>query len=158
MEGTKCKHCNCNCHCSLKEHGDMYGVCNCMNCEHEECEVCQQIQKNVVVCTQKKKKTTESAVKHKTKKKQRSKMNKLYLVLALLFALSACSVGKKCTYTQDGTKLSSYVWFYNGDKPIDLDKNNCSQEFMPTDEVFLYIFSTNTIGVFNKSNSRIHPV
>ena len=56
-------------------------------------------------------------------------MNKLYLVLALLlFALSACSVGKKCTYTQDGTKLSSYVWFYNGDKPIDLDKNNCNQD------------------------------
>ena len=54
-------------------------------------------------------------------------MNKLYLVLALLFALSACSVGKKCTYTQDGTKLSSYVWFYSGDKPIDLDKNNCNQ-------------------------------
>ena len=58
--------------------------------------------------------------------KQRSKMNKLFLVLALLFALSACSVGKKCTYTQDGTKISSYVWFYNGDKPIDLDKNNCN--------------------------------
>ena len=55
-------------------------------------------------------------------------MNKLFLVLALLFALSACSVGKKCTYTQDGTKLSSYVWFYNGDKPIDLDKNNCNQD------------------------------
>jgi len=36
-------------------------------------------------------------------------MNKLFLVLALLFALSACSVGKKCTYTQDGTKISSYV-------------------------------------------------
>jgi len=52
-------------------------------------------------------------------------MNKLFLVLALLFALSACSVGKKCTYTQDGTKISSWVWFY-GDKPIDLDKNNCS--------------------------------
>ena len=31
-------------------------------------------------------------------------MNKLYLVLALLFALRACSVGQKCTYTQDGTK------------------------------------------------------
>ena len=87
--------------------------------------------------TQKKKKTKESAVSKKNKKKlnktpmntqlkQRSKMNKLYLVLALLFALSACSVGKKCTYTQDGTKLSSYVWFYNGDKPIDLDKNNCT--------------------------------
>ena len=53
-------------------------------------------------------------------------MNKICLVLALLFALSACSVGKKCTYTQDGSKLSSYVWFYNGDKPIDLDKNNCN--------------------------------
>ena len=58
--------------------------------------------------------------------KTEEQMNKLYLVLALLFALSACSVGKKCTYTQDGTKLSSYVWFYNGDKPIDLDKNNCN--------------------------------
>ena len=58
--------------------------------------------------------------------KQRSKMNKLYLVLALLFALSACSVGKKCTYTQEGTKISSWIWFYGSDKPIDLDKNNCS--------------------------------
>ena len=55
-------------------------------------------------------------------------MNKLYLVLALLFALSACSVGKKCTYTQDGTKISSWVWFYGSDKPIDLDKNNCNQD------------------------------
>ena len=54
-------------------------------------------------------------------------MNKLVLVLALLFALSACSVGRKCTYTQDGTKISSYVWFFQGDKPIDLDKNNCNQ-------------------------------
>ena len=77
-------------------------------------------------------------------------MNKLYLVLALLFALSACSVGKKCTYTQDGTKLSSYVWFYSGEKPIDLDKNNCTQEYMEFDEVFIYIFNTDTIGVFNK--------
>ena len=90
-----------------------------------------------MVRTQKKKKTKESAVSKKNKRaqnsarmstrlKQRNKMNKLYLVLALLFALSACSVGKKCTYTQDGTKLSSYVWFYSGDKPIDLDKNNCN--------------------------------
>ena len=85
-------------------------------------------------------------------------MNKLFLVLALLFALSACSVGKKCTYTQDGTKLSSYVWFFQGDKPIDLDKNNCTQEFMKIDEVSVYLFNTDTIGVFNKSYSRIHPV
>ena len=85
--------------------------------------------------TQKKKKTTASAVKQKKKTTQNNKrmrmkqkgatMNKLFLVLALLFPLSACSVGKKCTYTQDGTKVSSYVWFYSGDKPIDLDKNNC---------------------------------
>ena len=53
-------------------------------------------------------------------------MKKLCLVFALLFVVSACSVGKKCTYTQDGTKLSSYVWFIQGDKPIDLDKNNCT--------------------------------
>ena len=85
-------------------------------------------------------------------------MNKLYLVLALLFALSACSVGKKCTYTQDGTKLSSYVWFYGSDKPIDLDKNNCTQEFMKIDEVFVRIFNTDTIGVFNKSDSRLNTI
>jgi len=52
-------------------------------------------------------------------------MNKLYLVLALLFALSACSIGQKCTYTQEGTKISSWIWIY-GDKPADLDKMNCN--------------------------------
>ena len=56
---------------------------------------------------------------------KRRTMKKICLVLALLFAVSACSVGKKCTYTQDGTKLSSWFWFYK-DKPIDLDKNNCN--------------------------------
>ena len=34
---TKCKNCNCNCHCSLKEHGDMYGLCSC-NVHTEEKE------------------------------------------------------------------------------------------------------------------------
>ena len=52
-------------------------------------------------------------------------MNKLFLVLALLFAVSACSLGQKCTYTQDGTKLSSYVWFTK-EVPVDLSKENCS--------------------------------
>ena len=85
-------------------------------------------------------------------------MNKLFLVLALLFALSACSVGKKCTYTQEGTKISSWIWFYGSDKPIDLDKNNCSQEFMEIDEVLIHVFNADTIGVFDKSYSRIHPV
>jgi hypothetical protein len=52
-------------------------------------------------------------------------MKKLYLLLALLFALSACTVGPKCTYTQDGTKLSSWIWFTK-EVPVDLSKNNCN--------------------------------
>jgi hypothetical protein len=52
-------------------------------------------------------------------------MNKFYLVLALLFALSACSVGQKCTYTQEGTKISSWLWFTK-EVPADLSKNNCN--------------------------------
>ena len=52
-------------------------------------------------------------------------MHKLFLILALLFALSACTVGQKCTYTQDGTKISSYVWFTK-EVPVDLNKNNCN--------------------------------
>ena len=43
MEKNRCKHCNCECHCNVKEHGDMYGLCTCIGCEHdtEECETCQ---------------------------------------------------------------------------------------------------------------------
>jgi hypothetical protein len=52
-------------------------------------------------------------------------MKKIVLILALLI-LSGCSVGQKCTYTQDGTKISSWVWFFSNDKPIDVDKNNCN--------------------------------
>jgi hypothetical protein len=52
-------------------------------------------------------------------------MKKIYLILALLFTLSACTVGHKCTYTQDGTKLSSWLWFTK-QVPVDLSKNNCN--------------------------------
>ena len=52
-------------------------------------------------------------------------MNKLVLFVALLLALSACSIGQKCTYTQDGTKLSSWIWFTK-EVPVDLNKNNCN--------------------------------
>ena len=52
-------------------------------------------------------------------------MKNLYLVLALLFALSACSIGQKCTYTQDGTKISSWFWITK-EVPVDLSKNNCN--------------------------------
>lgn len=50
---------------------------------------------------------------------------KIVMIILSLVILSACSVGKKCTYTQDGTKISSWVWMYK-DKPIDLDKINCN--------------------------------
>ena len=49
---------------------------------------------------------------------------KIFLIVALV-ALSSCSIGKKCTYTQDGTKLSSWVWFTK-EIPVDLSKENCN--------------------------------
>ena len=52
-------------------------------------------------------------------------MNKIYLVLALLFALRACSVGKKCVVTDEGNVVSSYVWFFKNGKPAEIDKMNC---------------------------------
>ena len=53
-------------------------------------------------------------------------MNKLLLILALLAFTSCVAVGEKCTHTQEGTKISSWVWFFNDGKPIDLDKSNCN--------------------------------
>ena len=50
---------------------------------------------------------------------------KYIIIVSTLFLLSACAAGQKCTYTQDGTKIKSYVWFYK-EKPIDLDKENCN--------------------------------
>ena len=50
-------------------------------------------------------------------------MNKLFLILAF-FALSACSVGKKCVVTDEGNVVSSYVFFKDG-KPAEIDKMNC---------------------------------
>ena len=52
-------------------------------------------------------------------------VSKIYLVLALLFALSACSVGKKCVVTDEGNVVSSYVWFFKNGKPAEIDKMNC---------------------------------
>ena len=52
-------------------------------------------------------------------------VKKLYLLLALLFALSACSVGKKCVVTDEGNVVSSYVWLFNNGKPAEIDKMNC---------------------------------
>jgi len=52
-------------------------------------------------------------------------MKKFYLVLALLFALSACSVGKKCVVTDEGNVISSYVWLFKNGKPAEIDKMNC---------------------------------
>ena len=54
-----------------------------------------------------------------------SVINKIFLMGVLLIMVSACSIGQKCTYTQEGTKISSWVWFYKS-KPVDLDKMNCN--------------------------------
>ena len=51
-------------------------------------------------------------------------MKKLFFIIAL-FALSSCAIGPKCTYTQEGTRIESWLWFYK-DKPVDLDKINCN--------------------------------
>ena len=53
-------------------------------------------------------------------------MNKLFLRLVILFTLSAGTVGQKCTYTQEGTKLSSWFWITDGEVPVDLSKDNCN--------------------------------
>ena len=68
--------------------------------EKETCNMHTKEKENSGTCCQIK---DEEEVKRR--RQRRLEMNKLFLVLALLFALSACSVGKKCTYTQDGTKL-----------------------------------------------------
>jgi hypothetical protein len=52
-------------------------------------------------------------------------MKKLFLLLSLLAFTSCVAVGPKCTYTQEGTRISSWLWFYK-DKPVDLDKMNCN--------------------------------
>ena len=52
-------------------------------------------------------------------------MKKIFLLLVLVTLASCVSVGKKCTYTQEGTKIESWFWFYK-DKPADLDKMNCN--------------------------------
>ena len=63
-----------------------------------------------------------------TEEKKIKLMSKIYLVLALLFALSACSVGKKCVVTDEGNVVSSYVWFFKNGKPAEIDKMNCFYE------------------------------
>ena len=52
-------------------------------------------------------------------------MKKILLILSLLAFTSCVAVGPKCTYTQEGTRIESWLWFYK-DKPVDLDKMNCN--------------------------------
>ena len=51
-------------------------------------------------------------------------MKKVFFIIAL-FALSSCAIGPKCTYTQEGTKIKSWIWFTK-EVPSDLDKMNCN--------------------------------
>ena len=54
-----------------------------------------------------------------------NKMKKLILILSLLAFTSCVAVGPRCTYTQDGTKISSWIWFTK-EIPVDLSKDNCN--------------------------------
>ncbi len=53
-------------------------------------------------------------------------IKKLIFLIVALVALNACTVGQKCTYTQEGTKLSSWFWITDGELPVDLSKDNCN--------------------------------
>ena len=54
-----------------------------------------------------------------------NKMKKLLLILSLLVFTSCVAVGPRCTYTQEGTKLYSWIWFTK-EIPVDLSKDNCN--------------------------------
>jgi len=54
-----------------------------------------------------------------------NKMKKLLLILSLLAFTSCVAVGPRCTYTQEGTKISSWLWFTK-EIPVDLSKENCN--------------------------------
>ena len=81
--------------------------------------------RTVNVMDEKKIKPMKRVVSLSTALKTVRHVNKFYLVIALLFALSACSVGKKCAVTDEGNVISSYVWFFKNGKPAEIDKMNC---------------------------------
>ena len=53
-------------------------------------------------------------------------MKKLLLIILLLTFTSCVSIGKKCTYTQEGTKIESWLWVFKNGKPVDVDEMNCN--------------------------------
>ena len=81
--------------------------------------------RTVSVMAVKKIKLMKPVVLSLTARKTVRHVSKIYLVLALLFALSACSVGKKCVVTDEGNVVSSHVWFFKNGKPAEIDKMNC---------------------------------
>ena len=52
-------------------------------------------------------------------------MKNIFLLLVLITLASCVSIGKKCTYTQEGTRIESWIWFTK-EVPADLDKMNCN--------------------------------
>ena len=53
-------------------------------------------------------------------------IKKLLLILSLLAFTSCVAVGPKCTYTQEGTKVESWLWVFKNGKPVDVDEMNCN--------------------------------
>ena len=75
-------------------------------------------------------------------------MNKILIIISLIF-LCGCSVsiGEKCLYTDEGTRVSSPVWF--GDKTVEISKENCNQGYQM---IWLIIF----IGVMAYAIYRVN--
>ena len=53
-------------------------------------------------------------------------IKKLLLILSLLAFTSCVAVGPKCTCTQEGTKVESWLWVFKNGKPVDVDEMNCN--------------------------------
>ena len=52
-------------------------------------------------------------------------MKTIFLLLVLVTLASCVSIGEKCTYTLEGTKIKSWIWFTK-EVPADLDRMNCN--------------------------------
>ena len=102
-----CKKCNKMCHCPNAE-GE------CTNCECNNRAEDQSFE-------------NEWWRRNRRHRRMRimSIIKKIFLIISLLAFTSCVAVGPRCTYTQEGTKLSSWIWFTK-EIPVDLSKDNCN--------------------------------
>ena len=84
-------------------------------------------------------------------------MKKLLLILSLLAFTSCVAVGPRCTYTQEGTKLSSWIWFTK-EIPVDLSKENSVTETGVTNGRSNYMRSTLSLHEWRVSRAHIPKI